>query len=100
MADSRFGNYFFWLGMLVGIPMLAVLYAREHYGLAPLDVGTLSTFLGTCVAFVCILFLINVIVNRRSRHKAQGAAAVASHKPTSAATGSSAISAAQPVLVQ
>ena len=90
--------------MLVGIPMLAVLYAREHYGLAPLDVGTLSTFLGTCVAFVGILFLINVIVNRLSRHKAQGAAtaaaAAAPQKPNAAASGTRAISAAQPVLVQ
>jgi hypothetical protein len=79
LTESPFGNYFFWFGMLLGIPMLCVLYAREHYGLPPLDVGAMGTFLGTCFAFIGVIGLLNLVLKRKPAPAPAAAAAAVAH---------------------
>jgi len=31
LRGTRFGNYFFWFGIVLGIPLLSTLYCREYY---------------------------------------------------------------------
>ena len=68
----RLGNVFFWLGILWGFPMLAVLYARENYNLPPPD-ATVVIYAGVVIgAFV--LFAVGARVSfayatRRSGEK-------------------------------
>jgi len=93
-ADSPLGNYFFWIGMLVGIPMLCVLYAREHYGMPPLELSVLTAFIGVCLAFLAFLAIINVLGSRR--HQRSLAPLQSKQLET---TRSAISSAAQPVIV-
>ena len=87
--ESRYGNYFFWFGMLLGIPLLCVLYAREHYNLPPPDLTVVGWFLGICFGFVGVISLIHVGFSRNpGRHAAASslqataaASAAASPKP-------------------
>lgn len=36
LKGTRLGNYIFWFGMIVGIPLQAVLYCREYHGGEPI----------------------------------------------------------------
>jgi len=35
IKDNRFSNHFFWFGMILGPPLLSLLYAREYYMMYP-----------------------------------------------------------------
>jgi hypothetical protein len=49
-SHRRAGNFFFWFGLILGVPLLATLYCREYYyalslkdaGDQDFDFGTLS----------------------------------------------------------
>jgi sterol O-acyltransferase len=43
LKNNRFNNHFFWFGMILGPPLLSLLYAREFYIAYPDDLVPRST---------------------------------------------------------
>lgn len=60
LKNTRAGNYIFWLGMILGIPLQAVIYCREYHGgepifmnvMVPMWLGGFGTIVVSSLAFV------------------------------------------------
>ena len=69
IKGTRLGNLFFWFSQIWGVPMLMILYAREHYGHAPLDPQMVLFFGLVVVVFFGALYIIRVAFGGKGRKK-------------------------------
>ncbi|GLD98612.1 hypothetical protein PINS_up007329 [Pythium insidiosum] len=60
LKGTRLGNYIFWLGMILGLPLQAVIYCREYHGGEPIFMNVMIPIVGggiVCVAFGSLLMV-------------------------------------------
>ncbi|KAJ0410133.1 hypothetical protein ATCC90586_001618 [Pythium insidiosum] len=64
LKGTRLGNYIFWLGMILGLPLQAVIYCREYHGGDPIFMNVMIPIVAG--GFFCVAFGSLLMVSKRA----------------------------------